>query len=76
LPVSLQQFFFVRHLRYPDRTGAAHGVAQSVITPRCDEEEDGWLFVGAGLRGVVPRFSRIRYTGFHPQWWSRIRTAR
>ena len=37
-----------------------------VITPLGDEEEDGWegCLSVPGLRGVVPRFSRVRYTGF------------
>jgi len=37
-----------------------------VITPLGSDEEDGWegCLSVPGLRGVVPRFSRIRYTGF------------
>ncbi len=37
-----------------------------VITPLGQEQEDGWegCLSVPGLRGVVPRFSRIRYTGF------------
>ena len=37
-----------------------------VITPIGDEEEDGWegCLSVPGLRGVVPRWSRIRYQGF------------
>ena len=37
-----------------------------VITPLGDEEEDGWegCLSVPGLRGVVPRFKRVRYTGF------------
>ncbi|MDF1484445.1 peptide deformylase [Ramlibacter sp. H39-3-26] len=36
------------------------------ITPLSDEEEDGWegCLSVPGLRGVVPRFARIRYAGF------------
>ncbi|MEO6017557.1 MAG: peptide deformylase, partial [Polaromonas sp.] len=39
-----------------------------VITPLGAEEEDGWegCLSVPGLRGVVPRFSHIRYTGFDP----------
>ena len=37
-----------------------------VITPIGNEEEEGWegCLSVPGLRGVVPRWSRIRYTGF------------
>ena len=39
-----------------------------VITPIGDEEEVGWegCLSVPGLRGMVPRWSRIRYTGFDP----------
>ena len=37
-----------------------------VITPIGGEEEEGWegCLSVPGLRGIVPRWSRIRYTGF------------
>jgi peptide deformylase len=37
-----------------------------VITPLGDEVENGWegCLSVPGLRGVVPRFSKIRYVGF------------
>lgn len=37
-----------------------------VVTPIGDEEEEDWegCLSVPGLRGVVPRWSRIRYTGF------------
>jgi peptide deformylase len=40
-----------------------------VITPIGEEEELGWegCLSVPGLRGVVPRWARIRYTGFDPQ---------
>jgi peptide deformylase len=39
-----------------------------VLTPIGDEEEDGWegCLSVPGLRGVVPRFKRLRYQGFDP----------
>jgi peptide deformylase len=39
-----------------------------VITPLGSEEEVGWegCLSVPGLRGMVPRWSRIRYTGFDP----------
>jgi peptide deformylase len=40
-----------------------------VLTPIGDEEEEGWegCLSVPGLRGVVPRFKRLRYQGFDPQ---------
>jgi len=39
-----------------------------VITPLSDEMEEGWegCLSVPGLRGVVPRYWRIRYSGFDP----------
>jgi peptide deformylase len=39
-----------------------------VITPLDDAQVDGWegCLSVPGLRGVVPRFARIRYAGFDP----------
>jgi peptide deformylase len=39
-----------------------------IISPLGFEEEEGWegCLSVPGLRGVVPRWSRIRYTGFDP----------
>ncbi|MDD2546374.1 MAG: peptide deformylase, partial [Burkholderiaceae bacterium] len=55
--------------RYPDRPLVPPTVLLNpVITPLgCEEEEDweGCLSV-PGLRGKVPRWSRIRYVGFDP----------
>jgi peptide deformylase len=47
---------------------AAHGADQPVITPLGDAEEEDWegCLSVPGLRGVVPRWARIRYTGFDP----------
>ena len=53
--------------RYPDAPAVPRTVLLNpVITPLGDEEEDGWegCLSVPGLRGVVPRWSRIRYTGF------------
>ncbi len=55
--------------RYPDAPPVPRTVLiNPVITPLDDTEEDGWegCLSVPGLRGVVPRFSRIRYTGFDP----------
>ncbi len=53
--------------RYPDAPLVPRMVLLNpVITPVTDDEEDGWegCLSVPGLRGVVPRFSHIRYTGF------------
>jgi len=53
--------------RYPDAPLIPRTVLLNpVITPLGSDEEDGWegCLSVPSLRGVVPRFSRIRYTGF------------
>ncbi|MEY3873164.1 MAG: hypothetical protein RLZZ296_2159 [Pseudomonadota bacterium] len=53
--------------RYPDAPLIPRTVLLNpVIMPIGDEEENGWegCLSVPGLRGVVPRFSKIRYTGF------------
>jgi peptide deformylase len=39
-----------------------------VLAPLSDEMEDGWegCLSVPGLRGVVPRYRRMRYRGFDP----------
>jgi len=56
--------------RYPEAPVVPRTVlVNPVITPLGDEEEDGWegCLSVPGLRGVVPRFKRIRYQGFDAQ---------
>ena len=53
--------------RYPDAPLVPRTVLLNpVITPLSQDEENGWegCLSVPGLRGVVPRFSHIRYTGF------------
>ena len=53
--------------RYPDAPLIPRTVLLNpVIAPLSSIEEDGWegCLSVPGLRGVVPRFSHIRYTGF------------
>ena len=55
--------------RYPDAPPVPETVLiNPQITPLDDTEEEGWegCLSVPGLRGVVPRFARIRYTGFDP----------
>lgn len=56
--------------RYPDAPPVPRTVLLNpLITPLGDEEEEGWegCLSVPGLRGVVPRWKKIRYTGFDPQ---------
>ena len=68
--VNLQVVIFgstARNPRYPDRPLVPPTVLiNPVITPLGPEEEEDWegCLSVPGLRGVVPRFGRIRYTGF------------
>jgi peptide deformylase len=53
--------------RYPDAPLVPRTVLLNPqITPLSDEEEEGWegCLSVPGLRGVVPRWKSIRYTGF------------
>ncbi len=53
--------------RYPDAPVVPRTVLLNpVITPLSSVEDDGWegCLSVPGLRGVVPRWSNIRYTGF------------
>lgn len=67
--VNLQVVIFgstQANLRYPDRPLVPPTVLiNPVVTPLGTEQEDDWegCLSVPGLRGVVPRFSRIRYTG-------------
>jgi len=53
--------------RYPDAPVVPRTVLLNpLITPMGDEEESGWegCLSVPGLRGLVPRWAHIRYTGF------------
>jgi peptide deformylase len=68
--LQLVIFGFERNERYPDAPPVPQTVLiNPVIEPLGDEMVDGWegCLSVPGLRGVVPRFARIRYRGFDPQ---------
>ncbi len=68
--LQLVVFGFGSIERYPEAPPVPRTVLLNpVITPLGDAEEDGWegCLSVPGLRGVVPRWARIRYTGFDPQ---------
>jgi peptide deformylase len=53
--------------RYPDAEQVPYTVlVNPSLTPLGDEMEDGWegCLSVPGLRGIVPRFARLHYTGF------------
>jgi peptide deformylase len=63
-------FGFDNNARYPDAPPVPRTVlVNPVITPLGDAEEEGWegCLSVPGLRGVVPRWARIRYAGFDPR---------
>lgn len=70
--VDLQVVIFgsnERNPRYPDAPVVPRTVlCNPVITPLDDGEQLGWegCLSVPGLRGMVPRWQRIRYTGFDP----------
>lgn len=64
--LQLVIFGFKHNVRYPEATPVPPTVLiNPVIEPLSDEEVDGWegCLSVPGLRGVVPRFNRIRYRG-------------
>ena len=64
--LQLVIFGFASNDRYPDAPAVPETVlVNPVIEPIGDAEEEGWegCLSVPGLRGVVPRFARIRYHG-------------
>jgi len=69
IDLQLVIFGFKKTDRYPDAPPVPETVLLNpVITPLSDAEEDGWegCLSVPGLRGIVPRYSRIRYSGVDP----------
>ena len=67
--VSLQVVIFGvgSNPRYPDAEQVPYTVLiNPVLTPIQDEMEDGWegCLSVPGMRGIVPRHTRLHYTGF------------
>lgn len=65
--IQVVVFGFERSERYPDAPPVPRTVlCNPVIEPLSAEEEEGWegCLSVPGLRGLVPRFTRIRYRGF------------
>jgi peptide deformylase len=67
--VQLVIFGVDHNERYPDAPLVPTTVLLNpTITPLADEMEEGWegCLSVPGLRGAVPRYLRIRYSGFDP----------
>ena len=70
VPLRVVIFGLERNPRYPDAEPVPYTeLVNPVLTPQGDEEEDGWegCLSVPGLRGLVPRFARLRYEGFDPR---------
>jgi peptide deformylase len=68
--LQLVIFGFERSERYPEAPPVPQTVLLNpVITPLSDDNEDGWegCLSVPGLRGLVPRYRQIRYSGVDPQ---------
>ncbi|KPF51102.1 peptide deformylase [beta proteobacterium AAP51] len=68
--LQLVIFGYTHNVRYPEAPPVPPTVLiNPVITPLDDEVVNGWegCLSVPGLRGVVPRHARIRYTGFDPE---------
>lgn len=60
-------FGFSNNARYPNAPQVPETVLiNPLITPIGDEQEEGWegCLSVPGMRGMVPRWSKLRYTGF------------
>lgn len=60
-------FGFESNTRYPDEEAVPQTVlVNPLIEPVSDEQDDDWegCLSVPGLRGVVPRYTHIRYSGF------------
>lgn len=71
-------FGFEESVRYPDAPVVPETVLiNPVITPLTEEIEEGWegCLSVPGLRGLVPRYTKLRYTGFDQLGNSIDRTA-
>ncbi len=67
--VSLQVVIFgvTQNPRYPEAAAVPQTVLiNPLLTPLDEEKEEGWegCLSVPGLRGVVPRYTRLRYQGF------------
>lgn len=74
--LQLVLFGFDQNERYPEMPGVPQTVLLNpVITPLGETQEEGWegCLSVPGLRGQVPRWTRIRYEGIDPDGVAIIR---
>ena len=67
VPLRVVIFGVTRNPRYPDAEEVSDTVlVNPVITPLGEEMEEDWegCLSVPGMRGVVPRFKKVRYQGF------------
>ena len=70
VPLQVVVFGVESSPRYPDAEAVPYTeLVNPVLTPLSDDMEEGWegCLSVPGLRGVVPRYRRLRYEGFDPQ---------
>jgi peptide deformylase len=70
VPLRVVIFGFVHSDRYPDAPAVPYTVlVNPELTPIGDAQEDGWegCLSVPGMRGLVPRYARLRYRG-HDQY--------
>jgi len=69
VPLQVVIFGFEQNQRYPDAEAVPYTeLVNPVLTPLSrdmDEDWEGCLSV-PGLRGIVPRYTHLRYAGFDP----------
>ena len=76
VPLRVVIFGMEHNARYPDAEPVPYTeLVNPVLTPLAGEMEDGWegCLSVPGFRGVVPRWTRLRYTGFDPQGRAMVR---
>ena len=69
VPLRVVIFGMERNPRYPDAPAVPYTeLVNPVLTPLADDEEEGWegCLSVPGLRGAVPRFTRLHYEGLDP----------
>jgi peptide deformylase len=78
VPLRVVIFGVERNPRYPEVEPVPYTeLINPVLAPLGHEEEDGWegCLSVPGMRGLVPRFARLRYEGFDPDGRPIVRDA-
>lgn len=69
VPLRVVIFGLDFNARYPDADPVPYTeLVNPVLTPLSDAQEEGWegCLSVPGLRGLVPRYTQLRYEGFDP----------